>query len=381
MTKASGWTYHNPVRIRFGAGRFSEVPALAEGTTLIVTTAGAARRGLASRLRDALGDAITFDRVTSNPTIEFVEAAIAEHRRAGIATIVALGGGSAIDVGKVLSLGLAADDFTVAKALDAGHPWAETRPIPLIAVPTTAGTGSEATPFATLWDGVSKRKVSLGTNRMHPTHAVVDPELALSLPWDVTLSTGLDAFSQCFEAVANRNAIPVTTAIAIRGLQVAPTALQLLRVTPHDLAARTTMAEVALLSGLAISHTRTGLAHSMSYPVTAHRGVPHGLACALNLPAVAAFMAERDDGTLAALAQALHLDGPDRITPWILELYEALGVREAIAQYMGGVDDIRPYAEEMFTPGRADNSPRPVGPEDIGGILDHTAAWFEGNAA
>ena len=136
------------------------------------------------------------------------------------------------------------------------------------------------------------------------------------------------------------------------------------------------MAEAALRSGLAISHTRTGLAHSISYPVTAHFGVPHGLACALALPAVLEFNVETDDGRLARVARQAGLDGPDKLVPELLELYDQLGVTDAIRPHLPDVGALAMFAPEMLTPGRADNNIRSAGAEDVLAILATTSRWY-----
>ena len=381
VSPASQWEYSNPVRVLFGAGRLRELGTLVKGRALLVTTQGATRRGLTRRVTDQIADTHVYDRVQPNPTLADLDRVIAKWRGTPVDAIVALGGGSAIDVGKVLSLGLVAADFTLGRLLEADHPWNATEPLPVVAVPTTAGTGSEVTPFATLWDGVAQRKLSVTTPRLHPRHALIDPELALTLPWEVTLATGLDAYSQCFEAICNRNATPVTTIFAERGIERVPSALRVLRTDPTSAQARSDMAEAALMSGLAISHTRTGLAHSISYPVTAHFGVPHGLACALALPAVLAFNAETDDGRLARIAREAGLEEPGAIVSDLLDLYDQLGVTDAIRPYMSGVGSLASLAPEMLTPGRADNNIRPVGVEDVLAIIAATERWFSGKLA
>lgn len=377
VSSTSGWEYGNPVRVLFGAGRLRELGSLVEGRALLVTTQGATRRGLTRRVTDQI-EAHVHDRVQPNPTLADVERAIMEWRDKPIDVIVALGGGSAIDVGKVLSLALVAPNFALPRLLEADHPWNATDPLPVVAIPTTAGTGSEVTPFATLWDGEVRRKLSVTTPRLHPRHALIDPELALTLPWDVTLATGLDAYSQCFEAICNRNATPLTTTFAERGLTLVPAAMRLLRTDPTSAQARSDMAEAALMSGLAISHTRTGLAHSISYPVTAHHGVPHGLACALALPAVLAFNVETDDGRLARVAAQAGLDGSAALVPDLLDLYNYLGVADAIRPHLSEVGPLASLAPEMLTPGRADNNIRRVDVEDLLGILATTERWFTG---
>ena len=206
------WTSFNPVRLIVGAGRVDELPTIVSGRTLIVTTRGSTQRGLSTRVADGIGrDVLIHDAVRSNPTISDIDHAIDLFRDEQIDWIVGLGGGSAIDVAKVLSVALADRSRQPGGWFPPASAWKDVHPVPMVAVPTTAGTGSEVTPFATVWDAATKRKHSVGTPRMFATAAVVDPELTTSLPWDVTLSTGLDAYSQCFEAVVNRNRTPLTS--------------------------------------------------------------------------------------------------------------------------------------------------------------------------
>jgi alcohol dehydrogenase len=372
------WDYRNPVTVVFGAGRLDDLPKHVHGRSLVVTSAGMARRGVAERVTDLLRHhgSLLYDRVEPNPTLSQIDQALSSLRGERFDSIVAVGGGSSLDVGKVLSLGLTAPEFVLADLVGGDHPWNDTEPLPLIAVPTTAGTGSEVTPTATLWDGTDRRKLSATTPRLFPSVALIDPELALSLPWEATLGPGLDAYSQCFEAIANRNATPVTTALAQRGLGLVPAALRRLRTDPNDIEARARMSEAALLSGLAISRTRTALAHSMSYPITAQMGLPHGLACALVLPAVLAFNLETDDGRLAEVATQVGLGSPEVMVDRILELYADLGVADAIRPTVRDIAALRAFVPEMLTAGRADNNIRRADQDDVAAILTATEAWF-----
>ena len=371
------WTSSSPVRLLVGAGRVNELPTIVAGRTLIVSTRGATQRGLSARVADGIGpDVLIHDNVRSNPTISDIDHAIDLYRDDQFDWIVGLGGGSVIDVAKVLSVALADRSRQLGSWFPTSSAWSDVRPIPMVAVPTTAGTGSEVTPFATVWDAVTKRKHSVGTPRMFATAAVVDPELTASLPWGVTLSTGLDAYSQCFEAILNRNRTPLTSAIAEHGLALIPDALRTLRQDPESLPARSAMSLAALCSGLAISVTRTGLAHSMSYPITAHLGVPHGLACGICLPAVLRFNAEHDDGSMAALAKRFNLIGPTAVVDSVMDLFDDLGVREAARSLIDDGSPLKPLAAEMLTTERAGNNPRPAGADDISRLIDEIEAWL-----
>jgi phosphonate metabolism-associated iron-containing alcohol dehydrogenase len=371
------WTSVSPVRLMVGAGLVDKVPTIVSGRTLIVTTRGATQRGLSSRVAERIGrDVRIHDAVRPNPTIADIDEAIELHRDDEIEWIVGLGGGSSIDVAKVMSLTLADRSRRLGHWFPTSSAWDDIQPIPMVAVPTTAGTGSEVTPFATVWDAETKRKHSVGTPRMFATAAVIDPELTASLPWDVTLSTGLDAYSQCFEASVNRKRRPVTSDIAAHGLTLIPDALRTLRRDPGSLPARTAMSIGALCSGLAISVTRTGLAHSMSYPITAHLGVPHGLACAICLPAVLRFNAESDDGSMEDVANRLRLNGPTAVIASVLELFDDLRVRQAARAMLADGERLRPLAAEMMTADRAANNPRPAGPDDISRLISEIEAWL-----
>ena len=382
MPEADAWAQYNPVRILFGPGRLDEIGGIVNGRVLVVATEGATRRGVTGRISDLLASPpVVHDRVRSNPTIEDVGAAVDVLRASPVDWVVAVGGGSAIDVGKVLSVALANPDVTVPGLLAGDHPWQDLAPLPMVAIPTTAGTGAEVTPFATLWDGDARRKHSVGTRRMHPAVAIVDPELARSAPWPVTLSCGLDAYSQSFEAILNRNATPISSAVAEHGIDLVPDALRAVRAAPDAIGPRAALAEAALCSGLAISQTRTGLAHSMSYPITAHLGLPHGLACALALPSVVAFNAVTDDGRLARMADRLGLEGADGIVPDMLALYDELGVRDMIRRHVPGIETIRPLMAEMVTPERADNNLRPVTEADLPDLIAHIGGWFGSDRA
>jgi alcohol dehydrogenase len=340
------------------------------GSALVISSSGAAGRGITSRVGQLIPVGEKFDAVTSNPTVRSVDAAIQTLRSRRFDAVVAIGGGSVIDVAKVLSLSLAAPDLDLTRLVEGAGDWNAVDPLPLTAIPTTAGTGSEVTATATLWDDETRRKVSVSTPRLFARTAIIDPELTMSLPWDVTLSTGLDAYSQCFEAIVNRRATPVTTALATRGLSLVPDALRAIRDVPDAADARASMAEAALMSGVAISQTRTALAHSISYPLTAHLGVPHGLACAFALPAVLDFHTGSDDGSLATVAARLGMASADDLVAAVLGLYEELGVADALRRYIGDGSAIGQLVPDMLTPGRSDNSLRPATQADVQRLVE-----------
>jgi len=156
----------------------------------------------------------------------------------------------------------------------------------LIAAPTTAGTGSEVTPWATIWDSASLKKYSLHLDCTWPTVAIIDPQLMLTVPAGVTVSTGLDALSHALESIWNVNANPVSDTFAISAIEDILECLPRLRRDLGNQELRSRMALAALKAGLAFSNTKTALAHSISYEMTLHHGLPHGIACSFTLPLV-----------------------------------------------------------------------------------------------
>ena len=378
--RSGAWDFHNPVSVRFGVGRLSELPAVIETeSVLLVTTTGSTRRGTTVSVTDLLVDhrCTVYDRVDANPSIRSLERAaktlvtetLAPGR--GPTTIVALGGGSTIDSAKVLSLVPAATrrGLSISNLVDAPDSIASIDPLPVIAIPTTAGTGSEVTPFATLWDFDRRIKHSIASPRLYPRAAVLDPALSRSAPRMTTISAGLDAISQGFEAIWNRHATPITTELAGRAIQLGVRNLPRVATNPDDLEGRETMLEASLLSGLAISRTRTALAHAMSYPLTSHYGLPHGLACAITLPALLTFNGFVDDGRLVAIARRFGRESLSELGEILIELLDTLEVNDLLKQAGITGQKLLVVRHEMVHPGRSDNNLRPAGVEQIEQII------------
>jgi alcohol dehydrogenase len=349
-----------------------ELRTAAVRRTLLVTSRGSTVRGLTDRVAERIaGSVLVHDQVEPNPTMEQLEQSVDRLRDERFDTVVAVGGGSAIDTGKIFALSLAPDSPPLPALFERGDD--DPPAIPLIAVPTTAGTGSEVTPFATVWSSNKPYKASLTHAALFPSAALVDPDLTTDLPWEQTLATGLDAYVQCFEALWNRSDNAASVALAERGLGLVPAALRTLHISPNAPEARSAMSEAALLSGLAIAQTRTALAHAMSYPITARLGMPHGLACALVLPAVLEYNVQSDDGRLDGFARRAGFGEAGALQAGVLNLYEDLGVPDAVRRYVDDVDALADLAPDMLAPGRADNNLRPVDEEVVRRIIHRTA--------
>lgn len=368
------WSFHNPVRVHGGAGSLDTLPGLLRGAgaVLLIATAGFRRRGGLARVEALLAEREihVLDDVSPNPDLGDIEKQLNEFATAGIREIVAIGGGSVLDTAKVIAVGLAGEGFSLRGHLLNGEPLPPARDVHLVCIPTTAGTGSEVTPFATVWDLAAKKKYSVAGDIVFPDVALLDPELTVSLPEEVTVSTGLDAITQAFEATWSRRANPVSTAYALRAIRLGMEALPALRQRPDDLELRGQMLEASLLAGLAISRSRTALCHSMSYPITAHFGLPHGLACGFTLPEVFAFNRGIDEDRFQQLARELGFADAGALESRLHDLMDELDVPKWLARYIKDSASVAALAPQMLAPGRADNNLRTATVEDVAAILD-----------
>lgn len=360
------WRYHNPVAVTFGWGCLERLPQLAGDRDAVVITFPEARAGgLEDRLKALLGKRLreVVSDVEPNPEVGWFRSRYAQFwkRHAG-AVLVAVGGGSAIDTAKLLQVAVADGNFeTLFAALAAGRQPEVARAFPLIAVPTTAGTGSEVTPWATLWDRSSDtpKKYSLHVEQGWPEAALVDPQLTLSAPAAVMRNSALDALSHSLESIWNVNNNPVSDTLAVEAARTVIGTLPALLASPGERELRTAMSRASLMAGLAFSNTRTALAHSISYEMTLRHGLPHGLACSFTLPLVWRLAAGADSGRDAVLARVF---GAELAQPWTrLEAFlRDVGVATAFADYGVARDEARGMIEFALGGARGRNFVNPA---------------------
>lgn len=286
------WNYHNPVRVCAGSGSLAQLPALLNGArALLITFPQAAALGLEARIAQLLGAQLAAidNTVQPNPDVSWLAPMYERiwHRHDDVDCIIALGGGSVIDCAKAMLADTDSNDFApLLTHLRDGASLTANRTKTLIAIPTTAGTGSEVTPWATIWDAAAGSKYSLHQYWTWPRAAIIDPQLMLSLPHSVTLAGGLDALSHALESIWNIHRNPVSASLAATAARQILATLPALLARPDDLVLRERMAGAALQAGLAFSNTKTALAHSLSYDITLQHGVAHGIACSFSLPRV-----------------------------------------------------------------------------------------------
>jgi alcohol dehydrogenase class IV len=283
----SAFDFATAGRVLVGPGRAAELPALAAGlgTRALVCTGSRPERH--ADLLGALGLPHVLFTVPGEPTVDLARAAVAAAREHRADLVVAVGGGSVIDLGKAVAALLAngGDPLDYLEVVGQGR--ALTRPaLPCVAAPTTAGTGAEVTANAVLASPEHGVKVSLRSPLMLPSVALVDPLLTVGCPPPVTAASGLDALTQCLEPLVSARATPVTDGLAREGLRRAGTGLRRAYADGGDLSAREDMSVCALLGGMALANAKLGAVHGLAGVLGGRLDVPHGLACAALLAPV-----------------------------------------------------------------------------------------------
>lgn len=353
------WTFTNPVRIHFGAGTRSQLHGMILDRSVLLVTTDRGHQHLVADpvLGAAIGGArITwYTGVTPNPGLHETQAVIDQLSGQTFDLVLAFGGGSVIDSAKALAAALVPGAGCCDLAELIGDPGLIHAALPILALPTTAGTGAEVTPFATLWDHRARRKLSLASRHLFPQVAITDPELTHGLPAVHTFSTGLDALNQAFESVWNRNATPLTLGFAGRAIGLALAALPRLSADIDDREARALMAEASLLAGLAISQTRTAICHAISYPLTAHFGLAHGWACAATMDAVLHSVLLHAPQNLAAIAPQAGFTDAVTLAEAAGNVMQDLQVKQRFQNVVSTHDALLVLMPEMVTPGRSDN--------------------------
>lgn len=335
------WHFHNPVTLHAGAGSLAQLPRLLAGRrALLITFPDAAALGLEDSVAELLGAQLAGidNTVQSNPDVAWLAEMYQRlwQQHADVPCLIALGGGSVIDCAKAMLAPTPSGRFDQVLAhLREGSTF---QPDParlksLIAIPTTAGTGSEVTPWATLWDASGGRKYSLHRPWTWPQAAIIDARLMLSLPAATTLASGLDALSHALEAIWNVHRNPVSSTLAVAAARTILATLPALMRQPRDLALRAQMALAALQAGLAFSNTKTALAHSLSYDITLHQGVAHGIACSFSLPHILRLALGRDAQVDTLLLQIFDAYSAEQAIARLTGFLEALGVSTDPACY------------------------------------------------
>lgn len=317
-----------PARITFGPGRVTDLPAIVAGLgsrVLVITGATPARvEAVIAPLR-AGASALEVVTVAGEPTVDDARAAAGTGRALDADVVVAIGGGSPIDLAKAAAmlLGNGGDPMDYIEVVGRGQP-ITAAPLPLVAVPTTAGTGAEVTANAVLAVPELGVKASLRNPLMIPRHAVVDPELTLDCPSAVTAASGMDALTQCLEPYVSHRANPMTDSWARMGMMAAGRSLIPAYWDGSDLAARTDMSLCSLMGGLSLANAKLGAVHGFAGVIGGMTDAPHGAVCAALLGPVCEVNLAHADARLtarfaliAACLTGVHDATPEDALHWI----------------------------------------------------------------
>jgi alcohol dehydrogenase len=360
------WTFKLPTAITFGEGTVGQLPQIAAGhgaRPLLVADQDLVRLLPFARVQEVMPGIPVFSDVTPDPTVASVDALAALVRERRHDVVVAVGGGSAMDCAKAAAA-LAAGDLPSIRAIhSAGVPLGPAR-VPVIAVPTTAGTGSEVTPFAVLNDPEKRVKGPIAGDALYPIHAVVDPALTCSLPRKTTVVTGLDALSHAIEGYWSRGHQPLCDVLAVEAARLICRHLRRAAEEPDDLPARSAMSYAATLAGAAFQLPKNAMVHACSYPLSTRYHMAHGAACAFTLEEAIRFNAPVLGERMTAFLDGIGLADAEALIARIREFKELGGLPCTLRQAGIPPGDIRQLARESFHP-LMRNNPRAMTEEDL----------------
>ena len=325
-------SFYMPTRVVFGPGTLARLPDLVEeeagpdALVFLVTGRHSLRAfGILDKVLSDLGRfrVAHFDRTLPFPSPRLAKEALEECRRAAPDVIVGVGGGSALDLSKVVATLMTNPGLSLEPPIDSsqiGRPL-----LPFIAVPTTSGSSSEVTSAAALWDVDGKQAHAVVSPMAFPTIALVDPDLAMTMPAPLAAATGIDAFTSAFESYWSREAQPMTDSLALRVIRIYAQNLEA-SCRNADEAARINCALASTMSGVGYTNSRPNICHAFSQPLTLFWGVAHGQAVCVTLPDFLAWNAEAIPEKLPALWEALGVTGLEEAQQRLTEIMTNCGL-------------------------------------------------------
>ena len=276
-----------PTKVVYGQNSLKNIDVyINKRKTLLITSQGFVKRGLIEKVVSYTDNIVeVISSVKSHPKFIDIKKIYNQAHQNQFELIVAIGGGSVIDVAKFIAVHNANKEYQFVENLTKGKiEQKDYKIIPIISIPTTAGTGSEVSPYSTIWDMQEKKKYSLYLSDLFCEVAIYDPILTLSVPKQITIQTGLDTLSHALESIWNKKANPITIGYAIQSAKLVMNNLVALSNDLQNLEYRSNIMKSCMYAGFAFSNTQTAIAHAMSYYITIHKGIDHGIACSFTLP-------------------------------------------------------------------------------------------------
>lgn len=345
------FNFYIPTKVVFKIEGLKEIKSYTLGKKPFIVTGKSSSRknGALEFVSECFPNGVIFDEVEENPSTETCDKGSKLCRKEGCDWVICIGGGSPIDAGKCIA-GLATNEGICDNYF--GRDLFKNSPLPILAIPTTAGTGSEVTPYAVITDRKANTKKTVADTGIFPKVALLDPTLTLTMSREVTLSTALDALSQCMEGVVSKKSTPITDALALEGCKVLRRYLPLLLNNLHDVKIRAMVMYASLLSGIVIAHTGTTLVHALGYYYTLNYSIPHGIANALFLIPMFKrnhkYLPEKVRMLFYAISEDLSLSDNGNIECALKNFFEEIGFSYKAQDW--GVENTRfhEFAESLF---------------------------------
>lgn len=364
----------------FGAGSrkviAEEVAKRGYKKALIVTDKDLIKFGVADQVIAVLKDANIpyeiFDEVKPNPTVKNVKAGIAAFQAAGADFMIAIGGGSSMDTSKAIGIIINNPEFSDVVSLE-GVANTKKKSVPVIALPTTAGTAAEVTINYVITDEENVKKMVCVDPNDIPTLAIIDPELMLSMPRGLTASTGMDALTHAIEGLITLGAWEMSDMFETKAIEMIAKWLPKAVENPSDIEARDGMATAQYIAGMAFSNVGLGLVHGMAHPLGAYYDIPHGVANALLLPFVMEYNKEAAKAKYRTIAEAMGVDtlsmSDDEAADAAVKAVKDLAIRVRIPQHLSeiGVPEsgLPTLAQAAFNDVCTPGNPRQTNVEEI----------------
>ncbi|WP_121614420.1 iron-containing alcohol dehydrogenase [Mesobacillus foraminis] len=383
----TNFRYEIPTAIEFGRGYIKKlhehVQDLGGSNVLIVGDPGVLQAGIIKRLEKPLEDASIsysiFTDVGTEASIESVDRGTDIAKEMGCDIVVGVGGGSALDIAKAIGLmlknpGNIRDYVGIDNVPGPG--------VPVIAVPTTAGTGSEITRFSVLSDKANKVKLSVGSMFNCPSLALCDPELTITLPRHITAATGMDALTHALESYVNKATQPISEALSVQSMKLVANSLRLAVVQGENIEARHDMLLASTLAAMAFNSTRLGLAHALAMPLGGQFNIPHGIVNAILLPEVMEFNLIGNVEKYAHIArifgektEQLSLrEAAELSVTAVRQLNKDLGITQTLSDYGVEEEHLDGIVEEAILSGNVPVNPVQATKEDLKNICRRVMA-------
>lgn len=371
------FSFSVPQEIIVGKGSLARLPEAAEKLGgkhgFIISGPHLNKMGIVASCSESLENAgIKVDAYTEtegNPSVETVEKAAAAFCKSGADFIIALGGGSPMDVAKAVGV-VARYGGSITEYEGGGRVPGDI--IPLIAIPTTAGTGSEVTAFSVITDHSRNYKLTVFSYKLIPAYAILDPELLTTAPVSVAAACGIDAMVHALEAYISKDASPFSDAMAEKALELIGKNIRRYVADRTDIEAEEAMITGSLFAGIAFSWARLGDVHAMSHPVSAYFDVPHGVANAILLPTIVEYNALADRGKYLKLFNYISLTPaseaefePFMLVDLLTELNEQLGIPGSLGEVGVTADKFDAMADDAMKSGNIAVNPRSTTKKDV----------------